>query len=397
MRGFKDNIPPSSYGIDYVRCVFEKVSRQYGLDFIDMPIVEEASLYFRTSGDASDVCNKELFEARKYKGEFEDWVLRPEGTASCMRAIMEANFLQNQKFAKFAYFAPMFRYNRPQKGRYRQFLQAGWELIGMPGAAVDCELILGASEFLSQFNLKCVLEINSIGSASDRATYRDILRAKMNLGQEIDPLKVLDKAERIDEDIPVLAINNDDAREFEKLQNMLSKQSLAQYGIEVIHNPYLVRGLDYYNSTVFEFKVNGQAVLAGGRYDGLMQQIGGASVPATGFGAGVERIVENMEYQYINKNLAIIPVDANEYALHVAKMLREKKDIFDTNNNSLLQLDDYTGCVIFWELSLKKALQEADKQGYRYVVIAGANEAERNMFMLKDLVKHVEYQCCLKL
>jgi len=395
MRGFKDNIPPISYGIDYVRRVFEKVSCKYGLDFIDMPVVEEASLYFRTSGDASDVCNKELFEARKYKGEFEDWVLRPEGTASCMRAIMEANFMQQQKFAKFAYFAPMFRYNRPQKGRYRQFLHAGWELIGMSGAAVDCELILGASEFLSNFNLKCVLEINSIGSSSDRAIYRDILSKKMNLDQGIDPLKVLDKAQKIDADIPSLAINDDDAREFEKLQNMLSKQALSQYGIEIVHNPYLVRGLDYYNSTVFEFKVNGQAVLAGGRYDGLMQQIGGGSVPATGFGAGVDRIVESMEYQHINQNIAIIPVDANEYALYVAKQLREKKNIFDINNNSLLKLDDYTGCVIFWQLSLKKALQEADKQGYRYVVIAGANEAEQNTFVLKDLVKRVEYQCRL--
>jgi histidyl-tRNA synthetase len=181
MRGFKDNLPPISYAIEHVRKVFAKYSMLYGCNMIDLPLVEEADLYFRTSGDASDICNKELFEVRKYKGDFKNWVLRPEGTASCMRAIHEANLMQDAKLLKFAYFDHMFRYNRPQHGRYRQFLNAGWEFVGIEGAEIDCELILGAKQFLDEFNLEYALEINSIGSCEDRKTYRNILAKHFKL------------------------------------------------------------------------------------------------------------------------------------------------------------------------------------------------------------------------
>ncbi len=392
MRGFKDNIPPVSYAIEHVRSVFEKISKLYGCDFIDMPLVEQAQLYFRTSGESSDVCNKELFEVRKYKGEFEDWVLRPEGTASCMRAIKEASFMQKQRFGRFAYFAPMFRYNRPQKGRYRQFLHAGWELIGISGAQIDCEMIVGACEFLSACNLDYIVEVNSIGSAKDRCEYRKLLAKMMQLEEGTDPLKVLDKAETIGEDIPQMSINLEDAREFEKLCAMLSANN-----IKFTHNPYLVRGLDYYNSTVFEIKINGTTVAGGGRYDGLMEQIGGAHLPAIGFAAGIERIIENIAYEHKNKNIAIVSVAEDEYVMHLTSRLRaraslqcEDKEFASSSFSSNYQ---ESGCVIFWGMSLKKALQEADKQGYRYVVIAGEFERSTQQFILKDLVERKEYLC----
>ena len=393
MRGFKDNIPPASYAIEHVRNMFEKVSKLYGCDFVDMPLVEEAQLYFRTSGSASDVCNKELFEVRKYKGEFEDWVLRPEGTASCMRAINEANFMQDHKFARLAYFAPMFRYNRPQKGRYRQFLQAGWEFMGVPGAEIDYEMILGACEFLNMLGLKYTLQINSIGNAQDRQEYRALLSKVMKLDEGQDPLKMLDKAEQInhgidngnDNDIPKISVNADDKQEFDKLCNMLAKNNIA-----IEHNPYLVRGLDYYNATVFEIKVGDQTVLAGGRYDGLMQQIGGKYLPATGFGAGVEGIVENMHFAYTNKNIGIISIDENDYAMQVASKIRAHVNMLCEESKMEL---DYSGCIIFWNMQLKKALQEADKQGFRYIIIVGETEKKSNIFRFKDLVERKEY-CC---
>lgn len=380
MRGFKDNIPPISYAINHVRKVFEKYSILYGCEMIDLPLVEEAALYFRTSGTDSDICNKELFEVRKYKGEFEDWVLRPEGTASCMRAIKEADLMQKSKFLRFAYYGSMFRYNRPQKGRYRQFLNAGWEFIGVEGAEIDCELIVGAKQLLDELGLKYSLEINSIGNADDRKEYRQLLAQHFN-AEGKDPLKILDKAESF-EDIPKMNLNLEAAREFDALQNMLKLS-----GVEFMHNPYLIRGLDYYNCTVFEFKIDNQAVLAGGRYDKLMEQIGGAYTPATGFGAGVDRIVNNVIYEHVNKHVAIIALDANEYAQNVATKLRSGAKLMMQNQPIEAE---YEGCVIFWRMSLKKALSEADRQGYRYAIICGHDEASSNTVILKDLKNHTQ-------
>lgn len=374
MRGFKDNIPPVSYGIEHVRKAFEKYSQLYGCDMIDMPIVEEASFYFRTSGDASDICNKELFEVRRYKSEFEDWVLRPEGTAGCMRTIKENALMQHSKQLRLAYFAPMFRYNRPQKGRYRQFLQAGWEFVGIDGPYMDCELIIGAVQFLKEFNINFTLEINSIGNADDRKKYRENLRRKLNLPPETDPLKILDKAEDTNA-FPTMQLNNTDATNFGKLQELLNKNE-----IPYVVNPYLVRGLDYYNSTVFEAKIEGQTILAGGRYDGLMEQIGGKPTPAVGFGAGVDRIVDHLNYQHQNKNIAIIPVDAEEYAYQVAKNMR----------------DDNLNCVIFWGLDLKKALAEADKQNYKFALICGSAEKNTQQVQLKNLQTGEKHTCALE-
>jgi len=371
MRGFKDNIPPVSRGIDYVQRVFQLCSDKFGCDMVDLPIVEDADLYFRTSGDASDVCNKELFEVRRWKGDFEGWALRPEGTASCMRAIKEANFMQSARAARFAYFGPMFRYNRPQKGRYRQFLQAGWEFIGQKGAASDCEIILGAVEFLRTFGFDFTLEINSIGSAQDRRLYRAELAKMLSLDEGADPLKVLDKAENFD-NIPKMKLNPEDAADFEKLRYLLAKSGLEARGVKVVHNPYLVRGLDYYNSTVFELKAveTGQTVLAGGRYDGLMEQIGGDFVPAVGFAAGVDRIVDHMGFVYDNKKVALIALDSHDYALKLAAKIRSEYDF---------------GCVVYWNLDLAKALRECDKQGYEWVVICGQNEANSGQFLVKNL------------
>jgi histidyl-tRNA synthetase len=352
MRGFKTYLPPFSYAVERVRKEFEVLSASFGYDFIYLPVVENAELYFRTSGSESDVCNKELFEVRKYKGEFDNAVLRPEGTASCANAIKEAHYMHDNKFARFAYFAPMFRYNRPQKGRYRQFLQAGWECFGSRDILIDIEMLIAGGKLLERCGVKYVLEINSIGNTEDRQKYREILKKHFN-DFEKDPLKILDKLSNIKNDIPHIQLNETDYIRFENTKSLLQSNN-----IEFIHNPYLVRGLDYYNSIVFEFKSDdGQTLIAGGRYDGLMHQIGGSDVAAIGFAAGVERIAERMQYHHKHKKLVVICLDVQDYAIKKIEELRSTHD-----------------CLLLCGLSLKKALEYVKKIGFTNYIIIGSKE-----------------------
>jgi histidyl-tRNA synthetase len=186
----------------------------------------------------------------------------------------------------------------------------------------------------------------------------------------------LDKAQSF-ENIPTMELNTQDMKEFYSLQQMLKDNNVAFQ-----HNPYLVRGLDYYNSTVFEFKVNNQAVLAGGRYDHLMEQLGGKYTPATGFGAGVDRIINNISYNYVNKKIGIISLNQNEYAQQIAQKLRFGQKLIIENKPIDL---DFEGVIVFWLLDLKKALYQANKEGYRYIIICGDDEAKAGTFILKDL------------
>lgn len=366
MRGFKDNLPPISHKLEFIRKTFSEFSFNYSVDLIELPIVEEADLYFRTSGEESDVCNKELFEVRKYKGDFEDWVLRPEGTASCVRAVKEASYLERNKLCRLGYYGPMFRYNRPQKGRYRQFFQGGWEWFGSNSQNTDLEILLAADDLLKSLGLKCVFEINSIGNAEDRNNYRAILHKYFDL--EKDPFKHLDKLD-VFEEIPKMELNKFDYNSFEFI-----KEQLTIHNRDFIHNPYLVRGLDYYNGIVFEFKHQGQTVLAGGRYDGLMAQLGGRSIPAIGFGLGVDRAADYIDFEpNIKKKVALINLGVSEYAFKI---------INDLRRNSY-------GVLPLWDMELAKALKFAS-QNHKYVVIVGEKEANSGTFILKDLETSVQ-------
>lgn len=363
MRGFNEIAPNDSYFFEKIRKEFELTTNLYGYDFVYLNLVEEADLYFRTSGIESDVCNKELFEVRRYKDEFRNWVLRPEGTASCMRFLKETNYLNDKKEAKFAYFGPMFRYNRPQKGRYRQFFHAAWEYIGNDSIYVDLETILGACEFLDKFDMKYELQINSIGSSSDRAEYRKVLAKVFDIS-EGDPLKILDKAENY-ENIPKMQINEKSAQKFEQLCLFLKN-----HGINFVINPYLIRGLDYYNDLVFEFVVNNQTVLAGGRYDSLMEQIDGPKTPAVGFAAGIDRIMIHANYQHINEKIAVIQLDETLFVFDVLKKLRKM------NKN----------VVAFYNITnLKKILSFLAKENYEFVAIVGKTEEEKKSVVIKNL------------
>lgn len=367
MRGIRDNIPPRSYGIEFIRKKFEKLSSLYGVDLIDLPIMEEASLYIRTSGEDSDICNKELFEVRRFKGEFTNWALRPEGTAGCMRAIREHNLMQQAKEWRLGYFCPMFRYNRPQSGRYRQFLQAGWEFIGNKEIECDAECIIAGANFIAEFEIDHVIEINTIGSVEDRKKYREILRKELKLEENVDPLKILDKMEEIDESIPKMEINSEDQKKFARLIEILENNK-----IDFKLNPFLIRGLDYYNATVFEIKEVGKetqgTLLAGGRYDSLMEQISGPKTPAVGFAAGVDRIANSMKFAYKNCKVGIVALDAPDYAFKIAAKQREEGK----------------ECFIFWGDNLKKIFDQANRQEFEHIIICGKKEEETGIYIYKN-------------
>lgn len=359
MRGFKDILPPLSIKFEKIAKIFADLCKLFSVNFVELPLVEEADLYFRSSGAASDICNKELFEVRKYKGDFSSWVLRPEGTASCLRAVKDSNFLIDNKVCRLGYYGPMFRYNRPQKGRYRQFFQAGWEWLGSSSKFSDLEIVLGACQLLDLIGIEYSLEINSIGNIEDRANYRQILRSHFNIVE--DPFKKLDQLSLFD-GIPQMCLNAEDSSNFAFVFENL--QTLKK---PVIHNPYLIRGLDYYNGLVFEFKSQGQTILAGGRYDGLMQQLGGPHLPAIGFALGVDRVVERLlGTSVLSDDIALISLD-DIYAFQVLEKVRNF-------GYPVLPL---------WGMTLRSALQFSSKK-FKYAIIVGSNESNKGTFLIKN-------------
>ena len=329
-------------------------------------MMEKANLYFRTSGVESDICNKELFEVRRYRDEFQDLVLRPEGTASCMREIIDNNLLIESKEGRFYYIGEMFRYNRAQRGRLRQHVQLGCEFIGSDSVYSDYEIIELACNFLNKLNLKYELEINSIGTKEDRDVYREQLKEyfeKNDIKCEKDPLKILDKLNEFD-NVPKMNLSKESMDRFEQLQDVLTDNQ-----INFTHNPYIIRGLDYYNDLVFEIKIEGMTILAGGRYNQLSEQINSKhKQSAVGFACGVERIMLFADIDLKNTNIAIVSMNVDKYSLKVARKMRSL---------------NYK-CCVYRGYKVTKALNFLSKE-YKYVVIIGEDEEKKQTFNLKNL------------
>ena len=310
IRGMNDILPEQTPVWQYLEATIKRVVGTYGYSEIRMPVVEQTDLFKRSIGEVTDIVEKEMYTFDDRNGE--SLTLRPEGTACCVRAGEEHGLLYNQT-QRMWYMGPMFRYEKPQKGRYRQFHQLGVEAFGMASADVDAELILLTAELWRQLGMSdaVTLQLNSLGSNAARAEYRDALVAYLRSHfDELDedsqrrldsnPLRVLDsknEATRVVlEQAPVLAdyLDEESARDFKLLCDILDAAGVAY---EV--NPYLVRGLDYYCKTVFEWvtdELGAQGtVCAGGRYDGLVKQLGGKPTPAVGFAMGMERMILLLE------------------------------------------------------------------------------------------------------
>ena len=365
----------------------EQVVEKYGFEEIETPIFEFTEVFARNLGDTSDIVTKEMYCFEDRGGE--SLTLRPEGTAGVVRAFI-SNGMQQNLPVKFYYHGQMFRYERPQKGRQRQFTQFGVELLGADTPQADIEVIAMAYEFLEKLGLvgQVVVEINSLGDSESRNAYREKLVAYLKehydeLSEdsknrlERNPLRVLDSKEECDkavvENAPLYAdsLNETSKTFFNKVLN-----GLDRLGIKYRVNNRLVRGLDYYSHTVFELvtdKLGAQGtVLAGGRYDGLVEQMGGGAVAGIGWACGVERLAMLLDKEpEVVRPIAVIPVgeDSEDKALEIAYALRRA---------GLKVEQGYSG-------NLKKRMIKANKANACKAVIIGSDELAQGVVTLKDL------------
>jgi len=395
IRGMNDYLPEDTALWQRIEGSLKQVLGSYGYNEIRMPIVEQTPLFKRAIGEVTDVVEKEMYTFEDRNGE--SLTLRPEGTAGCVRAGIEHGLLYNQE-QRLWYIGPMFRYERPQKGRYRQFNQLGVEVFGLQGPDVDAELILLTARWWRALGISehVALELNSIGSLEARANYRDALVAfleqhKDKLDEDCkrrmysNPLRVLDSKnpdiQALLNDAPELGdyLDEESREHFTGLCELLE-----QSGIPYTVNQRLVRGLDYYNRTVFEWVTHSLGsqgtVCAGGRYDGLVEQLGGRATPAVGFAMGLERLV--LLVQAVNPDFkAPATVDAyvissgagtQSAAMQLAEKLRDALP-------ELKVMTNYGGG------NFKKQFARADKWGARVALVLGEDEVANQQVVVKDL------------
>ncbi len=309
IRGMHDVLPDQTPHWQHLEARVRDVLARYGYEEIRMPIVEFTELFKRSIGEVTDIVEKEMYTFEDRNGD--SLTLRPEGTAGCVRAAMEHGLLHNQT-QRLWYQGPMFRHERPQKGRYRQFHQIGVEAFGMPGPDIDAELILITARIWKELGLEGLeLQLNSLGTPEERARYREALVAYFEANADrldadsrrrlhSNPLRILDtknpEMAELVAGAPTLDawLGEESRRHFDRLRELLEAGGVAH-----VVNPRLVRGLDYYSLTVFEWvtdRLGAQGtVCAGGRYDGLVRQLGGRDTPAVGFAMGVERLIALLE------------------------------------------------------------------------------------------------------
>lgn len=394
VRGMNDILPSETYYWQYVETILRQASQSYGYSEIRFPIVEKTELFKRTIGEATDIVEKEMYTFTDRNQE--NLTLRPEGTAGCVRAGIEHGLLYNQ-IQKLWYMGPCFRHERPQKGRYRQFYQYGAEMFGMGGAESDAELILFSAKILAKLGLKpyVTLQLNSLGSLQARAHYREHLVKYLTLHQNkldedsqrrltTNPLRILDSKNPDMQELIQQAPKLIDYLDTESQEHFkLLQRYLTGLGITFTLNPCLVRGLDYYSQTVFEWttqELGAQGtVCAGGRYDGLIEQLGGKPTPALGFAMGLERIIlliRAVQPQLKPDNLHAYFITDNETAFQAA--LRVADELRDQIPALRLWLHCSGG-------SLKNQFKKADKSGAEFALILGENEVTTGTISLKSL------------
>lgn len=392
-KGTKDTMPRDSYKVQYIEREFSELCRLYGFREVRTPMFESTELFNRGVGETTDIVQKEMYT-------FEDLghrsiTLKPEGTSPAVRAFIESHDYAEMQPTKYYYDTPCFRYERPQAGRLREFHQFGVENFGTPDMMADAEVIALASDFIKKIGIEDVeLRINSVGCRECRPLYRKALQDYLrpyyeDLSDiskdrfEANPMRIIDSKDitdqRIAKDAPYMLdyLCDDCKAAFEAL-----KTNLDAMGISYVVDPRIVRGLDYYTKTAFEFvttKIGAQGTICGGgRYDHLVEEIGGPSIPGVGFGLGKERLLILMEQNDIvvdDPNVPDISVSfigdkARLYALDLVHKLRAGgvSAIIDTLNRNL-----------------KGQMKYANKLNARYSVVIGENEIEKGIVTLKNM------------
>lgn len=397
IRGMNDILPDEAHLWEYFEHSVREWLAAYGYRNIRMPIVEQTDLFVRSIGAVTDIVEKEMYTFVDHLNN-DSLTLRPEGTASCVRAVLEHNLLYAGP-QRLYYSGPMFRHERPQKGRYRQFHQVGVEALGYDGPDIDAEHIVMCAGLWDRLGISGVrLEIGTLGSAEARALHRAKLISylQQHLGKLDDdasrrlhsnPLRILDsknpEMRPIIDGAPRLLddLDEESLRHFEELQRILRGQ-----GVDFEINPRLVRGLDYYNRTVFEWvtsKLGAQGtVCAGGRYDGLVEQIGGKSAPACGFAMGVERLLALM--QECGKEVEQPAADV--YVVHQGESAHD----FSWKVAEYLRNQGFSAVLHCGGGSFKSQMKKADASGARFAVIIGDDEAQAGEISIKPLREAAE-------
>lgn len=397
-KGVPDYVPPTSAEFKAVKDAFTSAAHAAGYEHVELPIFEETSLFARGVGESTDVVSKEMYTFADRGGR--SVTLRPEGTAGVMRAVIEHNLDRGQLPVKLAYNGPFFRYERPQAGRYRQLQQVGVEAIGVDDPALDAEVIALAHRCFTSIGLNGFrLELTSLGDWDDRPAYRQKLQdflAKLPLDEEtqrraqLNPLRVLDDKrpemqEMLSEAPLMLDHLSDSSREhFETVTGLLD-----DLGVGYTINPRMVRGLDYYTKTCFEFVHDGlgaqSGIGGGGRYDGLMAQLGGQDLSGIGFGLGVDRALLALEAEE-KKASTGRRVDVYGVALG-QEAKRRMVGIVDDLRERGVAAD-----MSYGDRGLKGAMKGADRAGALYALVLGDKELAEGTVTVKDLGAHEQHE-----
>ena len=390
-KGVSEYVPPQSRKFESVRQALLEPAKNAGYELIELPVFEDTELFTRGVGESTDVVSKEMYTFEDRGGR--SITLRPEGTAGVMRAVIEHGLDRGQLPVKLYYSGPFFRAERPQAGRYRQFYQVGIEAIGIQDSALDAEVIAIADAGFKSIGLKKYrLEITSLGDSASRAKHRvELVKfiEKLNLDEAtrvragVNPLRLFDdkrdeiKTQMIDAPLLLDFLSADSLKDFEDVQ-----KHLTALKVDYIINPRMVRGLDYYTGTTFEFVhelLGAQSGIGGGgRYDGLMEQLGGQQLSGIGFGLGIDRCVlaadaEGISFdQEFTSDLFIIPlgVESKTVALTVAQELQKAG----------LKVE-----ISFGDRALKGSMKAADKSNAEYVLVLGDSEISTGIVELKQM------------
>jgi len=401
LRGMQDILPSEVHLWQHIEEQARKIFEIFNFQEIRTPVVENAELFLKSIGEDTDIVEKEMYVFQDKKGR--KVALRPEGTASVVRAYIQNSLFLNPAPQRFYYIGPMFRYERPQKGRFRQFHQIGVEVFGINSPAVDGELIYMVKKFFEKLNIKnLTYEINSLGCKKCRTLYKEnlfkflsdritILCSDCKRRLEINPLRILDcKVSSCREalnDIPLIVdfLCKDCRKHFLSFQDELNSMDIP-YNV----NPKIVRGLDYYTRTVFEVTTTAlgaqNAVAAGGRYDYLVELFGGPPTPAAGFAVGMERLID-----LCTETVRIESKKPYVYVAYAGNLLNEAKNLarFLRNNNIPVETS-------YEEASLKSQLRKADRFGVRIVVIVGEEELKRSVYRWKNMKTGLQGEATLK-
>ena len=394
IRGMNDCSPTESPLWQWIEAKVRHVLASYGYSEVRMPIVESTPLFARAIGEVTDVVSKEMYT---FWDNDEQLTLRPEGTAGCVRAAIERGWIYNNE-QRLWYMGPMFRHERPQKGRYRQFHQAGVEVFGIANPEIDAELIILTARLWKELGIDqhVSLQLNSIGSLEARANYRSALVAFLENHQDLmsdeekerlvkNPLRILDTKNEVLQEVlngapKLLDYLDDESHEhFNQLCSLLDAM-----GVKYEFNPKLVRGLDYYNKTVFEWVTSALGaqgtVCGGGRYDGLVEQLGGHATEGVGFAMGLERLV--LLVQEVNKEITL-PQAVDLYLVYAGEgTTLNAFQIAEQIRTELPQVRVMTHCS---GGKFQKQFKRADKIEAKYALVIGESEVQAKTVVVKDL------------